>query len=132
MTIETYLVDLSNYIQSNGLGTVAVDIVISGYYDKAGNAIFVTPYGGSDNCEIKTPGYDDPCTPDVQFLVRNLDQAIAISKANAIFKLFRKVSDLTIGDTKIISMRAKGPPSFVMKTNSLHYHYSINFSLIIQ
>jgi hypothetical protein len=130
MTLETYLTDLATHLQTNGFGTKGVDITISGYHDAAGNSIFITPYQGSEPYEIVT-GEENEVYPNVQFLVRNLEQEVALTKANALFRLFRNVANQTIGTTDITMMRASGPPAFVMKSNGGYYTYSINFSMRI-
>jgi hypothetical protein len=130
LTLETYLTDIATFFQTNNLGTVATDIFISGYHDAAGNSIFITPYQGSEPYEIVTCE-ENEIYPNVQILIRNSSQEAALTKANAIFRLMRNISNRTIGSTDFIIVRASGPPAFVLKTNGGYYQYSLNFSLRI-
>jgi hypothetical protein len=139
MTLETYLTDLATHLQTNGLGVTEVTtttpatttrISVSGFHDADGNYIFVTPYQGTDIDELDS-GEEDDIYPSVQFLVRNSSQTATLAISNAIYRMFRKLGNRTIGTTDIIYMRASGPPAFVIKSNGGYYTYSINFSMRI-
>lgn len=131
MTIETCLEDIANYLSFWGYGTPGVDIHIVGGYDYAGNCISITPYGGFEYNSIVSQTVN-PYNLNIQILVRNSDNELAYKQSIAIFKLFRDVANRKIGQTKFMSIVARTPPMFVVKTNDGYYHYSTNFYMMIQ
>ena len=135
MTVETYLADLATYLQTQGYGTTGkttsgTSIQIAGYYENTDNAIYITPYGGSDKQMLVT-SEEDASHPDFQILVRNTNQQTAISTSTRIYRLLRKKADFDIGTSHFIFIKGKAPPIFVRKTNSGYYEYSINFTSMI-
>jgi hypothetical protein len=124
-------VDLANYLADNGIGTIGSEINISGYNDAVGNMVFITPFQGFEYYDIVT-GEENSFQPSIQVLVRNLDNQVAIAKSNAVFRLLRNISNRLIGSTFFITVRATGPPAFIMRTNGGYYQYSLNFNLVFQ
>jgi hypothetical protein len=124
-------VDLANYLADNGIGTIGSKINISGYNDAVGNMVFITPFQGFEYYDIVT-GEENSFQPSIQVLVRNLDNKVAIAKSNAVFRLLRNISNRLIGSTFFITVRATGPPAFIMRTNGGYYQYSLNFNLVFQ
>jgi Bacteriophage minor capsid protein len=131
VTIETYLVDLATHLQTNGYGTLGVDIAITGHHDFSGNAISLTQYGGRERTSLIN-GVINPYNPDVQFCIRNSNAETAYKTATGIYKLFRNVANQDIGTTHFLLITPKAPPIFLLKTNEGYYEYTINFMALIQ
>jgi len=127
LTIETYLTDLSTFLQTNGVSGIS----IAGYHDSSGNAVFITPYGGKEYDKIVS-GEINPYMIDVQVITRNSSNETAYALSISIYKLLRNISNRIIGTTEFKSIKAKASPAFIMKTNSGYYQYSVNFSMLIQ
>lgn len=136
MTIKTYIADLAAYLKDQGFGVLGRDdtktsIQFAGYYEAANNAIFLTPYGGLDKNEIVSCE-EDSYNPDFQIRIRHADLETANSISTDIYQLLRKKVSWDVGSTHFIYLRGKAPPTFLMKMNSGHYEFTINFSATIQ
>jgi len=130
MTIETYLSDLGTYLQTAGIGTINTDIHFHGLASNATNDITLIQFPGAEYNKIVS-GEVNPYSPNLSILIRNTSGATAHSKATAIYKLLRDVSNRTIGSTHFLMIQAQGSPGFVSKTQN-YFIFSINFSLLIQ
>ena len=131
MTIETYLDDLGSYIQTEGIGTKAVDIFFYGLDESAPNCVALIPYTSGKLSNSIVSGEINPYEPNISIIVRNTDAYTAHSTSIYIYKLLRCVSNQVIGTTQFKNIQEHGPPGFVANVDG-KYIFSINLSLTIQ
>jgi hypothetical protein len=128
VTIESFVDDLLLHLQNNNFGTKGVDLFIGGSDPEVENCICITPYEGPNPTSVKS-GEDNPHCPNLQVLVRHKNRKQALETTIKIYKLWRRLAYVQIGDTKFEYILAKGTwhPIGVDKANLMNF--SINFSL---
>ncbi|MDD2299237.1 MAG: hypothetical protein PHN69_04060 [Candidatus Pacebacteria bacterium] len=126
MTLETFLGDLSDYLEVNDLPTVS----ISGNYEQYGNGIYMSPYGGLYPMSVVTNDAN-PLGLDLQILVSNSSNETALAQTFRIIRLLRDVHNEVIGNTKFLYIQQKYGAFFIGKSNSGNYNYTINFSVLM-
>lgn len=125
MTLETFLDDIADYIEDHGLSPVD----IAGNFESFANGIHIIPYGGIPPTDVVTGA--NPIGLDFQILVKNDDQRLALAQVFRLMRLLGDVSNTQIGDTFFMFIQLKYGAFFVGKTNSGHYQYTLNFTLLI-
>lgn len=126
MTLETFLDDIADYIEENGLTPVSV----SGNFESFGNGLNIIPYGGLPIHKVVAGA--NPISLDFQILLKNDDQGLALAQVFRLTRLLGDVSNTQIGDTFFLLIQLKYGAFFVGKTNSGHYQYTLNFTLLMR
>jgi hypothetical protein len=126
MTLETFLDDIAEHLETNGVAPV----VISGNYEQYENGVYLSPYGGLPNLSVITDA--NPFGLDLQVLVSNLSNKTALAQVFGTIRLLRDVHNETIGDTKFLYIQQKYGTFFLGKSNAGYYNYSLNFTLLMQ
>lgn len=126
MTLETFLDDLCDYMEDNGIPGV----VVSDNYDSFGNDIILTPYGGISSLSVVSG--PNPIGMDFQLMIKNNDQEQALAYVFKLMRLLGDVSNAQIGDTFFLFIQLKYGMFSVGKTNSMYYQYTLNFSLLMR
>lgn len=126
MTLETFLVDIANYLETNSVTPVS----ISGNYEQYSNGIYIAPYGGLYSMNIVTND-TNPLGMDLQVLVSNISNETALAQVFKVIRLLRDVHNKIIGDTKFLYIQQKYGAFFVGKNNAGYYNYSLNFSVLM-
>jgi hypothetical protein len=130
MTIYTFVDDLLTYLQTNNLGTKTVDLFDGALPPSPLNCITISPYGGTNPTTIKS-GEDDPHNPFLNVAIRNTNKTTALINTIKIYELWRKVPNITIGNTRFELIKAQGTwhPLGLDNSSPKCMNYSINFSL---
>ncbi|MCK9310674.1 MAG: hypothetical protein M0P26_00185 [Bacteroidales bacterium] len=126
MTLETFLDDLSDYLEANDLPTVS----IGGNFEQYGNGIYMSPYGGLYAMSIVSNDAN-PIGLDLQILVSNVSNETALAQTFGIIRLLRDVHNEVIGNTKFLYIQQKYGAFFIGKSNAGNYNYTVNFSVLI-
>lgn len=126
MTLETFLPDIAAYLESNNVSPVS----IAGNFEQYSDGIFISPYGGLYPMSIVT-GDANPIGVDLQVLVSNRSNQIALSQMYKVIRLLRDVHNMTIGDTKFLYIQQKYGAFFIGKSNAGYYNYSLNFGVLM-
>lgn len=126
MTLETFLDDISNLLEANGVSPVS----ISGNYEQYENGVYLSPYGGLPSLKVVSDA--NPFGLDLQIIVSNDSNRIALSQVFRTIRLLRDVHNETIGDTKFLYIQQKYGTFFLGKSNAGYYNYSLNFELLLQ
>lgn len=131
MTIDTFVDDLIGYLQTAGFGTAGEDLVKNRLDETDENQIAVIPWQGTNPTDIKS-GEDNLHEPKVSVIVRNSSESTAFQNIIGIYKLLRLKSNVRIGSTNFVLIRALGTPGFIGTTRTGAAIFSINFSLIFE
>jgi Bacteriophage minor capsid protein len=126
MTLETYLGDIADYLEANGVTPVN----ISGNFEQFSNGIYLAPYGGMP---VNFVVSDDanPFASDFQILISNTSNETALELAAKTIRLLRDVHNVNIGNTKFLLIQQKYGMFFLGKNNAEYYTYSLNFTILI-
>lgn len=123
MTLETFLVDLAEYLEANDIGPVS----IAGNFEPFGNSVHIAPYGGLPSFKVITD--TNPINLDLNMLIANDSNEAALALVFKAFRLMGDVHNKTIVNTRFLYIQAKYGPFFVGKMNNGLYHYTLNFSM---
>jgi hypothetical protein len=126
MTLETFLDDLSDYLETNDLPGVS----IGGNFEQYGNGIYMSPYGGLYSMPIVSNDAN-PIGLGLHILVSNISNETALAQTFGIIRLLRDVHNEVIGNTKFLYIQQKYGAFFIGKSNAGNYNYSINFSVLM-
>lgn len=126
MSIETYLADISDYLEANNISPVT----ISGNFEHFVNGIYIAPYGGVPYTNVVTEDAN-PFASDFQILILNTSNETALEQAAKTVRLLRNVHNVSIGDTKFLYIKQKYGMFFLGKSNADYYTYSLNFTLLM-
>jgi hypothetical protein len=128
MTLETLIDDLLTELQVRGFGTVGVDLFDGGLNSSVENCISITPYEGTNPSTVKS-GEENPYNPYLSVLIRNRNKKQAYLITVRLYKMWRLVPNVQIGNTKFELIKARGTfhPLGVDKMGLMNY--SVNFSL---
>lgn len=102
-----------------------------GIDDSVVNGIAINPYGGYELDNLATSEHT-VIHSDVQVFVRNSNSNTGFSQALDIYNQLRGISNSQIGNTFFLRIVPKAPPMFISKTDTGHYQFSVNFSLVFR
>lgn len=111
---NTFITDLTAYIESEGLATRGQDLFVSGWFDDDGvpnvdvNQIMIDETGSVESDK------DIPVLkPTIQFMCRNQDYMTARSKLWDLYSLFHQKHEYVMGDTQVMQSMAIQEPGFI-------------------
>ncbi|KKN61711.1 hypothetical protein LCGC14_0519270 [marine sediment metagenome] len=107
-------VELAEYLEDEGVGTVGTDIFVDKQPLGAVNSLLIVTYPGAPP-EHRMDGTSDVrfTFPNVQVRVRNTDDATAVAKANAAARALGKVANQTIEGTYYRSVNLIQQPGLI-------------------
>ena len=126
MTLETYLDDIADYLEANGITPVS----ISGNFEQFSNGIYLSPYGGLPVTYVVSDDAN-PFASDFQILISNTSNETALELAAKTIRLLRDVHNVNIGNTRFLLIQQKYGMFFLGKNNVEYYTYSLNFTILI-
>lgn len=126
MTLETFLQDLADYLEADGISPVK----IAGNYEQYENAVSIAPYGGLYPISVVTGG-PNPIGLDLQVLISNTSNETALAQTFKVIRLLKDVHNQIIGNTKFLYIQQKYGAFFIGKSNAEYYNYSLNFSVLM-
>lgn len=126
MTLETFLMDIATYLETNGV----IPVSIAGNYEQYANGIYISPYGGLYAMTVVTNDAN-PLGLDLQVLVSNNSNESALALTFKVIRLLRDVHNQVIGDTKFLFIQQKYGAFFLGKNNAGYYSYSLNFGVLM-
>lgn len=127
MTYATYLNDIAQYLEDNGI----TPVTIGGHYEHFENEVSLYPYGGLYPLAVITDDAD-PIGQDIQIRISNQSNQTATEQLAAITLLLRDVANTTIGETHFLYIQQKYGAFFVGKDNAGYYVYTISFAVLMQ
>lgn len=111
---NTFITDLTAYIQAQGIATPGQDLFVSGWFDDDGvpnvdvNQIMIDETGSVESDK------DIPILkPTIQFMCRNQDYMTARAKLWSLYNLFHQKHEYVMGDTQVRQSMAIQEPGFI-------------------
>ena len=96
--------DIADYLETQGIGTVGVDIFKGEMSDEPSNCVAIERYAGKPP---DTLGYE---YPGLQVRVRNTSRPDAEAKIKSIESLLHCLSNITLNGTRYLSLFAQQGP----------------------
>lgn len=126
----SWIDDIGEYLQAQGIGTLATDIFYTKFPAQPYNCIILMGQAGQSTKTTlnKTMTLE---RPELGIRVRNQDDVTADAKAKAIYDLLNLTFNTTLGSTRFKSIRAIAPHFPAGQDKNENFLYSINFSLEI-
>lgn len=129
MGIDTFVDDLLSYLQTAGYGTIGSNLFEGPLNPSIQNCISLTPYDGKNPTTVKS-GEDNPHNPFLQVMIRNKNRRLAYNTAKNIYKMWRLIGPIQIGNTRFERIQARGTWHPLGIDESGCDNYSVNFLLI--
>lgn len=120
--------DLANYIQGLGLGTVGVNLFVGHLPSTPDTAMALTSYGGPAGDGGK--GYDNPT---VQLRSRAMSNQAAYDQAMAIYAALVSLSNTQLGLRRLVNCQGiQSEPVSLGRDEAGREEYTLNFQLRVR
>ncbi|WP_422445968.1 minor capsid protein [Thermoanaerobacterium sp. DL9XJH110] len=116
--------EIAKFLQTHGIGALGNDIFIGFQPAEPDNCITILETGGYRPDYIEAIRY-----PTFQFIVRNIDYALANSKAEEIFALFHSKENYSLGDFYIYYSEFAQEPTYIGQDTNGRYEISLNLEI---
>jgi hypothetical protein len=124
---NTFITDLTDYIQAQGIATNGQNLFVSGWFDNQDlpnvdvNQIMVDETGSVESDR------DIPkLAPTIQFMARDFDYSVARSKLWSLYALFHQKHEYTMGGTSVMQSMAIQEPASIGKNDRGQEIFSFN------
>lgn len=119
---------LADYLEDQGLGTVATDIFVGYLPSQPDTALAVYPYQGPAP-DVGLP-YDHP---NVQLRSRSSDPQLAYSRLMDVYSALHGLHHITLGTTWVTSVTAlQSEPASLGRDEAGRDEYTLNFQLRVR
>jgi hypothetical protein len=107
------LEELGALLAANGIGALGTTIFFNATPASPSDVVVLTEYGGAEGDLLVGQEDIDLEHPRVQVLSRAASAATGRAKAEAAYRVLRKVRNQVIGGTKYVAVTALQPPAFL-------------------
>lgn len=124
--------DLSDYLSSQGIGTIGTDLFKASLPSTPDAAVALFKYGGPAPVHMMSagPGTAIVERPHLQVLARHTHPANAEKKAQDIWTLLDALGDKTINGVRYLSVYAIQTPFFFQKDETGRFTYACNYEIV--
>jgi len=117
--------DIGTYLQSQGIGTLGIDLFLGLMPDQPDNSIALFEYAGSPPDLHWNGEY-----PGLQVRVRNKSYAAGRAKIDEVRKALHGLHETELSGTRYLLIKARGSPEILKRDNNNRTEWFINFEII--
>jgi hypothetical protein len=128
--METFIDDVAEYLETNGVGTIAEDIFVDEMPPSPDDVVMVAHTGG-----LEADRYLPIANPTCQVTVRNTTYSGGITKIYQIFNLLHQKYDntvLKIGGVDVMKIDAMQEPTPIGRDEASRHIFTCNFVFMIR
>lgn len=111
---NTFITDLTAYIEDQEIATRGQDLFVSGWFDGDGIAdVSVNQIMIDETGSVESDKDIPVLKPTIQFMCRNQEYMTARSKLWSLYNLFHQKHEYVMGSTEVMQSMAIQEPSFI-------------------